>query len=305
MENNKQAPRLKHEGVKRNVNSKVTYQIPQDLCTAIFNGLSGKNGNAIKLMIVLLGNIGNGTFRVSEKFIKDSTGMEKKSYQRARKELINLGWITHETGKDGTITVLINKILGTEESTNPKSEQDNNPRSQHEPQEESTNPVREVIKSKTRSHDEGYNKEVINKNREVIDSDATLNEANASTNQPTFLTDLSKKTIHTVWDLFKEGKKYNDIIKETGIKRNLIKPLIDYGKENNFKTPSDLEEELKPIPLTPAEQEHFGSFMDDDKYSEMVDEVFRRRAAKREEQDRIREEKRKADELSIHEKMFA
>jgi len=38
----------------------------QDALDVVFNELSGKNGNELKIMVVLLGTLGDGSFRVSE-----------------------------------------------------------------------------------------------------------------------------------------------------------------------------------------------------------------------------------------------
>ena len=109
MGNTRQAPILIHEGAI--MNSPQFYLIDQSLIESIFRQLSGKNGNALKLILFLLGNSGSGSFRVSEKKVEDATGMSKKSYQRARAELIEMGWLRHEKGK---LIVLVHKIIDTE-----------------------------------------------------------------------------------------------------------------------------------------------------------------------------------------------
>lgn len=38
----------------------------QDALDVVLQDLSGKNGNEIKIMVVLLGTLGDGSFRVSE-----------------------------------------------------------------------------------------------------------------------------------------------------------------------------------------------------------------------------------------------
>ena len=118
MGNTRQAPILIHEGDK--MDSNQFYCIDQTLCETIFNELSGKNGNSLKLIFFLLGNSGTGSFRISERTVKQSTGMDKKSYQRARKDLEERGWIRNEKGK---VIVLIQNIIRTtqdeiEETTN-------------------------------------------------------------------------------------------------------------------------------------------------------------------------------------------
>ena len=96
MANLKQAPKLYHTGKKHQGNF---YQLPQDLMDIVFNKLDGKCGNQIKLMCVLLGTQGNGTFGVSEKWICERTGMVQQTYNKARKALIDRGWLKQENGK--------------------------------------------------------------------------------------------------------------------------------------------------------------------------------------------------------------
>ena len=104
MANLRQAPKLYHTGKKHQGNF---YQLPQDLMDIVFDKLDGKCGNQIKLMCVLLGTQGNGTFGVSEKWICDRTGMVQQTYNKARKALIDRGWLKQE---DGKLFVLISFI---------------------------------------------------------------------------------------------------------------------------------------------------------------------------------------------------
>ena len=106
MGNTKQAPVLIHEGDLQD--GKQFYIIEQGLIETIFNELSGKNGNALKLILFLIGNSGTGNFRVSEKIVEKQTGMNSKSYRRARDELEELEWIKHDKGK---ITVKYQNIV--------------------------------------------------------------------------------------------------------------------------------------------------------------------------------------------------
>lgn len=104
MANFKQAPKLYHTGKKHDT---IFYQLPQDLMDIVFTKLDGKCGNQIKLMCVLLGTQGNGSFGVSEKWICDRTGMVQQTYNKARKALIDKGWLKLE---DGKLFVLISSI---------------------------------------------------------------------------------------------------------------------------------------------------------------------------------------------------
>lgn len=106
MERGMQAPLLVHEGTEENP-SKGKYIITNSLIETIFNEISGKNGNTLKLILFLLGNNGYGKFRISERTVVNATGMNQKSYRRARQDLIDKGWIRHE---NGMIIVNINNI---------------------------------------------------------------------------------------------------------------------------------------------------------------------------------------------------
>ena len=97
MPNFKQAPKLYHN--KADFKYTNYYNLPQNLMDVIFQKLDGKCGNQIKLMTVLLGTLGDGSFGVSEKWICDRTGMIQQTYNTARKALIERGWIYLEEGK--------------------------------------------------------------------------------------------------------------------------------------------------------------------------------------------------------------
>lgn len=112
MSNLKQAPKLYHTGKKHDT---IFYQLPQDLMDIIFTKIDGKSGNQIKLMCVLLGTQGNGSFGVSEKWICDRTGMTQQTYNKARKALVEKGWLKLE---DGKLFVLISDIYAQGTSSN-------------------------------------------------------------------------------------------------------------------------------------------------------------------------------------------
>ena len=106
-ENYRQAPRLVHKGKKLVNPTDRFWQLPQVLMSNIFNELNGKCGNQIKLMCLLIGTAGNGSFRVSTKWVLEQTGMDETGYKRARKELIERGWLIHE---NGALTVDFDRI---------------------------------------------------------------------------------------------------------------------------------------------------------------------------------------------------
>jgi len=99
MANYRQAPQLVHVGEKASKDTTVKLMIPMDIAIIFCNALSGKNGNAVKLLMFFIGTIGDGSFKVSESWIKHVSGMEKTAYINARKTLVELGWIKVEKGK--------------------------------------------------------------------------------------------------------------------------------------------------------------------------------------------------------------
>lgn len=117
-ENYKQAPLLVHNGFKQQFGTRNYYELPQELMRTVFNRLSGKHGNQLKLLIVLMGTSGKHNFRVSQKWITDLTGMDETGYKRARKALHDMGWITH---KDGYIAVNFDAIWASARDASPSS----------------------------------------------------------------------------------------------------------------------------------------------------------------------------------------
>lgn len=100
MPNNKQAPKLIHRGSKfLDPEHKRFYQIPQEAGDIIFNEIDYRAAAQVKIMIILMGTEGNGTFGVSEKWMQDRTGTSKDGYLKARKALEEKGWLTVEDGK--------------------------------------------------------------------------------------------------------------------------------------------------------------------------------------------------------------
>lgn len=106
MANYKKAPKLVHRG-KKDLGNKSFITIPQDLLIKIFNGLDGKHGNCIKLMILLLGTVGDRTFGVSERWVTETCGFSQERYIDARKQLRKMGWLEL---KNGVLYVNINTI---------------------------------------------------------------------------------------------------------------------------------------------------------------------------------------------------
>lgn len=107
MELHKQAPRLYHNKEDYFVGN--FYQLPQQILDKVFEQLDGKCGNQIKLMVVLLGTIGNGSFRVSQRWVQERTGLSQVSYIRARQKLVEKGWLVLD---GGCLAIDISEILG-------------------------------------------------------------------------------------------------------------------------------------------------------------------------------------------------
>lgn len=97
MTNYRKAPQFYHNGTK--VLGERFYQLPQQLMDIIFHKFDGKNGNVLKLLMVLIGTKGDGSFGISENWIKERTGIDKQNYHRSLDKLIALGYVTRENGK--------------------------------------------------------------------------------------------------------------------------------------------------------------------------------------------------------------
>ena len=96
-----QAPILKSKGEK-NRDSKWGKAIrTHELESIIFNGLSGKQGAQLKLMMFLTGNADNGSFAVAEATVQSRCGMSENTYKMARKSLVEKGWIIHNPSQNG------------------------------------------------------------------------------------------------------------------------------------------------------------------------------------------------------------
>lgn len=117
MPNYNQAPKLYH--LKNNFKTTNFYQLPQGVMDKVFQNISGREGNLIKLITVLLGTLGNGSFGVSEAWICERTGMSHETYIRARQALCDKGWIYRE---DGKLYVLVDAIMDDKLPTLPKEE---------------------------------------------------------------------------------------------------------------------------------------------------------------------------------------
>lgn len=99
MPNLKQAPTLLAKGQK-NRNEKWGKAIrTNELESIIFKNIDGKCGAQLKLILFLTGNADNGSFAIAEKTVCERCGFTAETYKKARKSLIEKGWIIHEDNK--------------------------------------------------------------------------------------------------------------------------------------------------------------------------------------------------------------
>lgn len=100
MPNYNQAPLLKSNGEKNRDNKWGKAIRTNHLESLIFNGIDGKSGAQLKIMFFLTGNADNGSFAVAEKTIMDRCGISETTYKKARKSLVEKGWLIHNVGKN-------------------------------------------------------------------------------------------------------------------------------------------------------------------------------------------------------------
>lgn len=108
MANYRQAPILEFDKDKSSVCSSFS-QIPNNVMEIIFQKL----GNKVRLMKIMLVLIGTKEgFAISEKYICQKACLDASNYRKARKELIEMGWITLLPSE--AIRVNFSTILGEE-----------------------------------------------------------------------------------------------------------------------------------------------------------------------------------------------
>jgi hypothetical protein len=102
MGNVAQAPILGFIGEKFE-KDKQHYEIPQDIADIVFNELKDQSVK-IRLMLVLIGT--KEGWGVSEDWLLQRTGISHSSYIRARKELIDKGWLSAGKIKDKNVILI-------------------------------------------------------------------------------------------------------------------------------------------------------------------------------------------------------
>lgn len=63
----------------------------------VCNAVTGQQGNLLKIMWLLLST--EQGYGVSQKWVMDSTGLEKSKYYQARQELCDMGWLIYDEEK--------------------------------------------------------------------------------------------------------------------------------------------------------------------------------------------------------------
>lgn len=117
MPNLNQAPTLLARGKKVQGNTSMGYaQIPHNLMSYICATLTKeKKVGQLSLMLFLIGNAQDGTFKPATQTILDRTGISSKSsLSNMKKDLRARGWIDYEEGQH--ITVLYDNIYSEMQS---------------------------------------------------------------------------------------------------------------------------------------------------------------------------------------------
>lgn len=98
--NTRQAPELRAIGEKyKETNSIKGKAIRTHLLeTIIMNGLGDRDMAQLKIMLFLTGNAADADYRVAEKTICDRCNISESGYKKARKALVERGWIKHDKG---------------------------------------------------------------------------------------------------------------------------------------------------------------------------------------------------------------
>lgn len=120
--NRQQAPTLIHDGDKMLDNKKWGFaQRSHELEIAMMNGLGAQDMSALKIMLFFTGNAGDGSFVVPCKTVMERCNITKPSYYKARKKLVEMGWIDapeEDNDNGGQIIVHFDNILNWNKKNN-------------------------------------------------------------------------------------------------------------------------------------------------------------------------------------------
>ena len=161
-----QAPILKSYGEKSRNNKWGKAIRTHELESIIFRGIPGKCGAQLKLMLFFTGNATDGSFAVAEQTVIDRCGISESTYKKARKALVEKGWIIHNAGSGqnaGEIIVDYDAIYKSAEEftedTPIKELEDSPKKSEYPPQPDIENTYNNISTNITH-----------NKNRDIIKS---------------------------------------------------------------------------------------------------------------------------------------
>lgn len=191
-ENYRQAPKLNSIGSKDRQDRISGFAMRNhQLEAAIANCLGERDFAAYKVMMFLTGNAADIGFRVAEKTILTRMNISERSYVSARKKLIDMGWIEHESGKHitvnydkiyddydillaarGEITSSLKKSPTNKQTELTSPQRDELTSSQNSFRDELTSPHRDEVNTGIINNE--YNKDKYNKEKEINVSFAAL-----------------------------------------------------------------------------------------------------------------------------------
>lgn len=220
MANYRKAPKLYHIGSKNIKDKKEpTFVIPQRIIQKIFSGIDGNKGNQIKLIMTLLGTIGDGSFAVTEAWITEVCGFSQPAYINARKALVNLGWVTLSKN---IMTVNIENIL-TYDSHMDKVETYDSKDSTY---------VSHMNEAYGSNMLEAYNPCMYNKEEQIINKEITIEDTVPQTNSNTEIKISRTRDLEYILDLYNLTE--TDIIKI--IQNNNIENADDFVHLLHYET---------------------------------------------------------------------
>jgi transcription initiation factor IIE alpha subunit len=90
-----------------NMDNQYNGCIPLDILKVVCKTFGDEEGNEIKLVFSLVLERGDGSVRITERWIKKHTGMSTEEYDKAICHLCDLGWVTYN---DDNLTLNFDKI---------------------------------------------------------------------------------------------------------------------------------------------------------------------------------------------------
>lgn len=263
--NYRMAPQVHHNENKEKRNF---YMLPQQLMDVIFNEIDGRSGNELKLMAVLIGTKGDGSFRASEEWIKQRTGITKENYHRTKKKLADKGFLILEKGK---IIVNIKGIMERALSAE-RNSPDGSPKEEYGDHNDEPSDHNEGMSNRndylSSDHSDDYNIEIINnyKKDNIKDSESVpSNEGEFSVLFNTIGISYNTNTKDVLEGIIKEELDYNvmkelvednrqtwnrQVHKSSSYKFGTLKKIIekDY-KRIKYKILTSKQQTINTVPL--------------------------------------------------------